>query len=448
MEGLVGSFTALLDAFGVKPLCALCDSLAGDFDSHTLSAKHYNNMYNLMDPTDELGREDFWQETCVVGGRVRYNHLDGELQALRDLAVPVMHATRPEELPLPEQWILIGGAMVVPVEPGADRTKWPNMWSHRHWREKMESALDRVCVAVEVNGARNSCCLLCPDQPFRLWHLLGKSHFTALLACLPETEPVQVDAFRQQWIFENESGALAFNHVDGTLLLLRRAKGSEPVASQQATASTDPHERILAAITVLPQSSPPPPEAVEAAMSSSLPVPMADADTQTVPVVETTGSLPLSTSSFHPPANHPAIGFGDGAFMWSWKRLAVQEVERLEQILKTAWGVSIGSYCKLCQGNIASSDSFADHVARDGRHLEQIRTCFEQKGGGWHGWKQSWPGVARLNHLTLEVSIKQGHDFATGLKQCTASGSGSGVQAASGSGSGVQAASGFVEFEC
>jgi hypothetical protein len=82
---------------------------------------------------------------------------------------------------------------------------------------------------LHTNGAANTFCRLCPEQAFCESHLLGPKHFGVLMNQLPETVPVQVDDFWQQWIVETRIGAMAFNHVDGTVRLLRRGDGSEPV---------------------------------------------------------------------------------------------------------------------------------------------------------------------------------------------------------------------------
>jgi len=102
-------------------------------------------------------------------------------------------------------------------------------------------------------------------------------------------------------------------------------------------------------------------------------------------------------------------------------------------VLTTALGASGASVasgalcCDLCQRSIATSESFAEHVARDSGHIAQVQARFEQEGQNGRGWVQSWAGVAKLNHLTLEVSIdeqRRGQDAstldATKQQQCQA----------------------------
>jgi hypothetical protein len=407
----VGSYTALLRAFGVEPFCDLCNCTAGCFDTHTTSSKHYSILYRHVEQNLEhvpvgdwrRGREDYWHETFVVGGCVRYNQLDGELQLRRDMPVLEMNVTRPEELPLPEQWMLVGAPAVVCVQPVADRTKWPNMWSHRHWKEKMQRAVVRACEVVAINGAANTFCRLCPEQAFCESHLLGPKHFGVLMNQLPETVPVQVDDFWQQWIVETRTGAMAFNHVDGTVRLLRRGDGSEPVVPVQPAVSTDPLERVWAAVAGLPQPPAPPPVQVEAA------APVAEA------AVVSSGAE-LSPESLHPPAK-------SDHFMWCWQRNAIREVERLEQVLKTEVAgvgedfrgcLELGRYCCLCHQYIELSDNFANHVVWDGDHCELIQSRFNQEGPNWVGWIQGWMhGRVLFNHLTLEITVQQHSELVT-----------------------------------
>ena len=111
----------------------------GGFDTHTTSEKHFQAMCKLVEQSDELERvaELLWHETYVVGGRVRYNHLDGELQVLRDVPMPEAPVIYPQELSLSGQWIIVCAAAVVPARPGGNRATWSNMWSHWHWKDKM-----------------------------------------------------------------------------------------------------------------------------------------------------------------------------------------------------------------------------------------------------------------------------------------------------------------------
>jgi len=418
MEKPVGSFTSLLRAFGVEPRCTLCPCSNEYFDKHTTSTKHYNIMYNLVEHS-ELGRENLWHETCIVGGRARYNHLDGQWLVQRDMPVLETHATRPEDLPSSGQWKLIGKPAVVPVVSQGDSTMWPNMWSHRHWKEHMQRAVVRACKVVAANGASKFFCLFCPDETFNQQHLLGPKHFMALMTRLPETVVVQVDQFWQICTFETDTGAMAFNHADGTLQMVRRADGSQSIAPVQACVSTD--ERIWAEI--LPRPSPPPSMEAEVTMPSSIATPVAATPDATVAVTPSGFTLQCGGTVFpwtkfspvdlHPPAtcddlemqHHSAIGGGGGALMWCWQR--IREVERLEKVLTTALGDTTCRYCDLCKRRIGLTDSFADHVAGDGSHFAQVQARCEQESPDDHGWVQSWSGVAQLNHLTLEVSIDE-----------------------------------------
>jgi hypothetical protein len=95
MSKSAGSVSALLlRAIGVdEPFCTLCNNGndGGGFDTHTTSVKHWQTMCKVVEQSDEV-------EICVVGGRVRYNHLDGELQVLRDEHAPEAPVNYPHGL--------------------------------------------------------------------------------------------------------------------------------------------------------------------------------------------------------------------------------------------------------------------------------------------------------------------------------------------------------------
>ena len=147
MGASAGSVTALLRAFGVEPFCAICKNNHGaGFDMHVLSSKHFQVICDLVEQTADLNmlEELLWHETYIPGGRVRYNHLDGELQVLRDVPMPEALVTHPRDLSVSGQWILVCAAGVVAAQPGGDRTTWPNMWSPWHWKQRMHRVVRRV----------------------------------------------------------------------------------------------------------------------------------------------------------------------------------------------------------------------------------------------------------------------------------------------------------------
>ena len=288
-----GSVCALLRAFGVEPFCTLCNSKNGAFDAHTTAWKHCQAMTKLVEQSDDLeGEEQLWDETFVVGGQVRYNHLTGELQALRDKPLLLEPVTSPQALSVSGQWILVGAAAAVPTKLGGDRSTWPSMWSIRHWKLQMERAVERVTFILEANSVPKFAgpCRICPDVYICTDHLLGPKHFGRLMECMPVTGPVPTDNFTQQWILGTATGELRFNHANGTLHMLRFPDGNEAVAPAfpPAPAPTgqspqffnisddDDHDgdgdilaRVLAAVRVLPPPPPPPSVEEEPCASSS-----------------------------------------------------------------------------------------------------------------------------------------------------------------------------------
>ena len=171
----------------------------------------------------------------MVGGRARYNHLDGEVQVLREIPSEQDYpeATVPEDLPQAGVWLLAAGPFSVPVQPCGSRQHWPNMWSLRHWKEKMERPVRRVAAVIEANGGYGACrCLLCPEMCISPEHLMGQKHYRELTARVPEGTVVRLDDFWQTWTFS--TGAVAFNHVDGTLRMVRRPPSPEDGATDAA----------------------------------------------------------------------------------------------------------------------------------------------------------------------------------------------------------------------
>jgi hypothetical protein len=251
------------------------------------------------------------------------------------------------------------------------------------------------------------------------------------MARVPENKSVCTDHFWQVWDFE--TGAFAFNHLDGTMVMTRRSDGNEPVvpafplatavagqSQQSADIYVDTHERRLAALRV-PQLHPTSKPLVEVvtqpAMSSSFAPSAADMQQQSG-VGGSTGSA-VSPWGKLAPAKHDALVelhmsgtqqlpvSGVSAFMWFWQQRVAREVKPLEEVLVVAFGSTVHQYCKLCQRSILPSEGFAKHVARDPVHIAELQAAFEHDGPNGIGWVQCWAGVAQFNHLTLDVSIEE-----------------------------------------
>jgi hypothetical protein len=434
MEGRARLVSTLLRAFGVEPFCTLCESNSGEFDTHTTSPKHFRAVYHLVEQSDELDMELLWNRNCVVNGRVAYNYLDGEIRVLREVPLPTESEIYPHKLSVSGQWIIVGAAVVVPVQPAGDRTKWPNMWCIRFWKKQMQRAAVRVVDILKANGALEGCsCLFCSQQYFSTEHLLGPRHFNTLMARVPENKSVCIDHFWQVWNFENQRGALAFNHADGTVLMVRRSDCNElvvtalPLATavagqsqQSADIYVDTHERILAALRVPPlhPTSKPLVEVVtQPATSSSLGPSAADMQQQSG-VGGSTGNTVSPCGKLAPAKRDAPVELhmsgtqqlpvsGVSVCWWFWQQHAAREVKRLEEVLIVAFGSTVDQYCKLCQRSILPSEGFAKHVARDQFHIAELQAGFEHDGPNGTGWVQCWAGVAQFNHLTLDVSIEE-----------------------------------------
>jgi hypothetical protein len=381
-------------AFGVEPTCTICKGEYLAFDTHTTSQKHFQVVYELVEKFGELARERLWNETCIVGGQVRYNYLDGELQVMRDEPLPLEPVAVPQQLSVPGQWLIVGMAVVVPVQPGGDMTKWPNMWgAAKGWKEKMDPVAHKLIYILKTNCAHSNC-LFCPHQYLTEQHLTGPSHFDNLKKHVPRNMPVNTNDFWQFW--DLPFGAMAFNHIDGTLRMARRPddNGNVPFAPafpfspagfslqshqshQSAEIAVDTHERVQQQSAIVGT---------------------------TCSTVSPWGKrLPAKNDAhMQPPVN------GVDVFLWFWQEHAEQAVKRLEEKLVVALGPTVGhhcNWCELCKHNILPSDSFGEHVTRDKDHRLFVQEHFEHEGPSWKGWVQCWAGAAQLNHLTLDVSF-------------------------------------------
>jgi hypothetical protein len=406
MDKSVKNMCGLLRAFGVEPSCTICKGDYLAFDTHTTSQKHFQVVYELVEKFGELAKEHLWNETCVVGGQVRYNYLDGELQVMRDVPLPLESVTYPQQLSVPGQWLIVGMAAVVPVQPGADKTKWPNMWgSVKTWKDKMEQVAQKVVSILQANGAHNLNCLcwLCENECLSVEHLLGPKHFNKLRQRVPENVPVNTDNFWQLWDLTCNTtgvGALAFNHVDGSLRMARRPDGNELFAPALPFAPAFPFSP--AGFSLQSQQS---------HQSAEISVDTHERVQHQSAIVGTTCSkvspwgkrLPAKNDAhMQPPVN------GVEVFLWFWQQHAEHAVKRLEEMLVDALGPTVGHHCnvcELCKHNILPSDSFKEHVTRDKGHRLQVQAHFEHEGPSWKGWVQCWAGAAQLNHLTLDVSF-------------------------------------------
>jgi hypothetical protein len=390
MEECVGRVVALLRAFGAEPWCSICQGNHGPgFDTHTLSVKHYNAMRHLIEQSDDLDMvaELLWHETYVPGGRVKYNHLDGEMLVFRDKPVLEASVIHLHELWMSGAWIQVCAAAAVAAQPGWDKTMWPNMWSAWHWKQKMFTNVERVVKILTLNGALTSCqrCLICPEGWFSCEHLLGPKHYTTLVKLLPEKMPVQTETYTQYWSFLG--GSIAYNHVTGTLLMLRRISGgNDPVAPPPPLA-------------VMPQPLPPPPQ-------PQPPPPLQPATSSTVapPAVDMQLAAHQQQSAS---STQQAPEEGLGAFRWFWQKVASRQAPQLEELVVAALDLvqiaAVLPYCELCQCRLPPCVSFAQHVSTDIGHMAKVLARFEQVGPDCRGWVQCWPGVAEFNHLTLDV---------------------------------------------
>jgi len=377
------AFARLLRAFGVDPDCACCNmggSCNGSFDSHTAGAAHYQTIYKIVE--ERLApREALWQVVNVVGGQVCFNHLDGEIQAMREPMEPEVLAMLPEHLPNGcFDWALVGAPACVPMRYPGEKDRWPNMWSARHWKEKMERPARRITQILEASGGLyTSTCTFCPDHCICVEHLLGPKHYTEVVVhCVHERGgTVCPDDYWQTWTCV--SGAVAYNHVDGTIRMVRK-----PLALEDAGEVPPPPdiEGLMVPgegndVAGLPLCRPyDPPARVQ-------PVePAARGDTMTVAAM--------------PPLLPSPVAGSLPAFLW--ERHALSAALQLDALLREVQAPR----CTLCAR--AMHEGVAAHISRSAEHLMAVQMLFSEGGAEAPGWLQTWPGIVEVHHLTMQLS--------------------------------------------
>ena len=238
MRAPAENFARLLRQFGAEIHCSFCTiQSASSWDSHCSSDKHFKEVYEVVEQCREVAREELWQQVSVLGGTLKYNHLDGEVQARRTALEPTLSITRLEDLQHTEGWVRVGQIACVSTTPASLKDDWPNLWSLRHWKEKMEPVVTRAMRVLEANQDPYSLrCMICPDQSFSREHLLGPKHYSQLVQVIHDKhrDVVNRDQFWQQWICQ--CGAVAFNHIDGCCNMV-----SKPSSSASSSVAKDAH---------------------------------------------------------------------------------------------------------------------------------------------------------------------------------------------------------------
>ena len=146
-----------------EPFCTLC--YKGSPVPHLLGRDHCRKVRSRIAKFRARARDELWLETFFVGGRVRFNMLDGELQALRYVPVPLCRARTPKDLPLAQHWFLGGPPVATATTPGGGRSKWPNLQTHKCWYNDVVHAAQQLGDALQASSIKNTC-LLCHMSGF------------------------------------------------------------------------------------------------------------------------------------------------------------------------------------------------------------------------------------------------------------------------------------------
>lgn len=165
MQQPVSEYVALLQIFGVEAFCDLCPTGGWpDFVAHATAQQHFNAVYQAVEDAGEAACENLWHETRVPGGCVRFNHLSGELQALRRCLGQEVASLAVQALPRAHEWMPVAHQACVATWPG-EKDAWPNLWSHRHWKQKMERPVRKATQVLEANGIlRSARCQYCQES--------------------------------------------------------------------------------------------------------------------------------------------------------------------------------------------------------------------------------------------------------------------------------------------
>lgn len=410
------AFGRLLRAFGADTICDRCaGSGNSNFDSHCVGSPHFYMVSKTVEENKDSARERLWQEICVVGGIIRYNHLDGEVQAMRmrnEITVPAMTL---QDVPGTGQWVLVGEPACVATRPPGEKDQWPNLWSVRHWKEKMSTPAIRIeKILQSIGGSCSSfTCMCCEGQYMSSGHLLGPKHYSEIVVkriAGGEPGPVRVDDFWQTWTFND--GAVAYNHIDGMVRMVRRPllledQAETPGTSEMPALTADPEPAPAAVV----------PRAV-AAKSPMLVAPVAMPTPQTsMPQVSVAPAMPRAPKAPPTPPPQPAMRSCDtsaNAFCWFWQHVAGQRAAELEAAVLNRGGFGqcrpVFS-CAICERQ--PSEGLGEHIARDEGHLERVQALFAAEGPDSARWTQVWPGLGRAHHLTWSFELL---DINTGMQ--------------------------------
>lgn len=105
-----------------------------------------------------------------------------------------------------------------------------------------------------------------------------------------------------------------------------------------------------------------------------------------------------------------SIAIGSRCGWAYWELRAKPYVGVFEATLVKILGRSAVRYCQLCNSGLAETMTFAEHVACDPIHHEEIQARYSRVKGTDDSWWQCW-GVAQLHHWSLKVIADAGRGF-------------------------------------
>ena len=159
-------------------MCRLCtDQGSYIWNVHCGSQQHWTKVFEITNQSEHLAEADLWQTIEVVGGSLKYNHLNGEIHGLRNPREREENVFQLKDLSVPDKWILVGTSACVATSPESLKDHWSNLWSHNCWKHRMKRSTRRLENVLHANGLSTEHCTLCPCQSITEKHLLGPAHF-------------------------------------------------------------------------------------------------------------------------------------------------------------------------------------------------------------------------------------------------------------------------------
>jgi len=257
-------------------------NMQGSYADHVTSTSgwHFKHLYQktglLKDgvPVTHT-RENAWEQRNILGGAIRFNHLDWEVLMWKGQPPPAprfdaasqssptlfgrsdtspfmeepQFTTMPaavvlgddcishhiKDMPLEGTWYTVMPRASEPTSAMGDWRTLPHVSAGKDlWRDKMKMHALRLATLLEQHGLNVYSCLSCSlCERARGWdeHIPGREHYKKINDMLGDQPVVSVrERFWQQWELRHSGvqGSICFNHLDGEIQMLRGGADPSP----------------------------------------------------------------------------------------------------------------------------------------------------------------------------------------------------------------------------